>query len=347
MLRIFICLGFALPFFLTAAPQEAAAQMTPEKFIKKFDADGDGSVSKEEYTGNRRPFSFFDADGNDIATSDEINAALGGGGGADPDKKKRRAETMAPMRDGQVPLDTIDADTRCGIGRSKHNCSIKVAIEKGLFETGLRPKFPDGLDCRRIDEAWAISYSAKRDNEQYHGGIDMPAPFGTPMLAAADGTVVSKTAEPMSFRGIELIVRHSPEQTGLPVWTYTQYAHFNEMPTVNVGDKVRMGQDLGPTGNSGYQRTKGGKQRPRRPAIHFAVWFSDKPGYAVDRNDIIPVDGWWMDPNAMYRLQPPFDSASLKALPDAEKDVAIPVMLESGETVPANTKLIWPYACSR
>ncbi|WNJ98874.1 peptidoglycan DD-metalloendopeptidase family protein [Thalassospiraceae bacterium LMO-JJ14] len=338
MFKYTICFVIALSAFISAAPREATAQMTPERFIKKFDADKDGNVSKEEYTGRRRPFSFFDADGNDIATGDEINAALGGVAS----KLKQK-----PMLDGQVPPDTIDARTRCGLGRFKHDCSIKVAIEKGLFETGLKPKFPDGLGCRRIDEAWAISYSAKRDQEQYHGGIDMPAPFGTPMLAAADGTVVSKTADPMSYRGIELILRHSPEETGLPVWTYTQYAHFNEPPTVNVGDRVRMGQNLGPTGNSGFQKSQGSRSRPRRPAIHFAVWFSDKPGFAADHNRIIPVDGWWMDPNAMYRLKPPFDSASLKALPDAEKDVAIPVMLESGETVPANTKLIWPYACRR
>jgi hypothetical protein len=88
-------------------------------------------------------------------------------------------------------------------------------------------------------------------------------------------------------------------------------------------------------------------KKPRRPAIHFAVWFSEKPGFAIAGIAVIPVDGWWMDPNALYRLKPPFDSASLRDLPDAEKDVAIPVMLDTGETVPADTKLIWPYACSR
>jgi len=172
----------------------------------------------------------------------------------------------------------------------------------------------------------------------------MPAPFGTPMIAAAAGTVVAKSAEQRSYRGIEIILRHSPEDTGLPVWTYTQYAHFDEMPSLAVGDRVRMGQALGPTGNSGFQR--GGK-RARRPAIHFAVWFSRSPDWAMVRNVVVPVNGLWMDPVAFYRKAPHFDSAAMKALPGGEKEVPISVMFEDGTTSPAGTKLVWPYTCKK
>lgn len=322
-----------------AVPDGAAAQMTPERFIGRHDANGDGNVSKDEYTGSRRPFEFFDMNGDGVATREEIETVLGA--------KRSGGDTAplaaGPMQEGQIPLSQIDAETRCGIGRNPR-CDINIAIGRGLFSTGLEPHFPDDLECRGIDEGWAISYTAKRDKEQYHGGIDMPAPYGTPMLAAADGTVVAKSNEPSSYRGIEVILRHSPQDTGLPVWTYTQYAHFNEMPSVDIGDRVKMGQDLGPTGSSGFQRTNNPKKR-RRPAIHFAVWFSEKAEFAVDGNDIIPLDGWWMDPNALYRQGPPFDSASLKALPDDQKRVDIPVMLKDGVTIPPATKLIWPYAC--
>jgi hypothetical protein len=326
-----------ISFLSSAAMASAAERMTPEKFIDRFDSNGDGVVSEPEYTGKRRSFGFFDGDGDGIATQDEIEAAFSGRTGG-----SQRVRSGTAGRD-RVPLNVIDPETRCGIGRSG-NCDIAVAIRRGLFPTGLRPQFPDGLGCRDIDEGWAISYTAKRDRENYHGGIDMPAPFGTPMLAVADGTVVSKSADPESYRGIEIILRHTPEETGLPVWTYTQYAHLDEMPSIEVGARVRMGQNLGPTGNSGFQRNaRPGKER--RPAIHFAVWFSDKPGYAIDNNDVIPVDGWWMDPNALYRLGPPFDSASLKELTGDQKIVSVPVMLESGKRIPAGTKLIWPYAC--
>jgi len=250
----------------------------------------------------------------------------------------------AAVLDGEVPMDRIDAETRCGIGRSR-DCDIKVAVGRGMFETGLRPRFPAGLDCRDIDEQWAISYTYKRSRENYHGGIDMPAPYGTPMIAAAAGTVVAVYRGERTPRGMEITLRHAPKETGLPFWIYTQYAHFDEMPTLEPGQRVAMGQKLGPTGNSGIQ--PGRAKRARRPAIHFAVWYSQSPNFAVGQRKVIPHDSYWMDPNALYRGNPTVDSAALKALPEDQKQVPIPVMLADGTTVPAGTKVVWPYTCSR
>ena len=65
-----------------------------------------------------------------------------------------------------------------------------------------------------------------------------------------------------------------------------------------------------------------------------------------NEKQLIPVDAYWMDPNALYRKLAPFNSASLKALPENQKKVPIPYMLSSGEFIPADTKIIWPYSCS-
>lgn len=253
--------------------------------------------------------------------------------------------------EGVVDRSEVGRETICAIGRGRR-CDIKLAIKSGLFETGLRPQFPAGLICRDIDsEKWAISYTHKRPRESYHGGIDMPAPFGTPIVAVADGTVVGLYEGEQSYRGREIILRHSPEDTGIPLWIYTQYAHFDVMPGFRAGDRVKMGQVLGPTGNSGIPggKKKGNrkKKRARRPAIHFAVWYSESPEYCDTGHAIIPKNGKWMDPNALYRKVPPFDSHSMKALPEGEKTVPIPVMVEGGRLVPADTRLIWPYPCAR
>ena len=249
----------------------------------------------------------------------------------------------APL-DGQVEKDALDHLTLCGMGRSK-KCDIEDAITLGMFETGLRPSFPAGLTCRDIDEQWAISYTAKRDRVNYHGGIDMPAPTGTPMIAAADGTVVGKYMGKQTPRGIEVVLRHNPEQTGLGLWTYTQYAHFSRMPKLEIGQQVKMGEALGPTGNTGISTKTGKQSQKRRPAIHFAVFYAPTNQFADTGRGIIPLKGKWMDPNALYRKNGPFDSAAMKALPKAEKKIAIPVMLENGKFIPADTKVIWPYAC--
>lgn len=174
----------------------------------------------------------------------------------------------------------------------------------------------------------------------------MPAPWGTPILAVAAGTVVGKFRGDGSYRGIEIVLRHSSEETGIPIWIYTQYTHFSEMPKLEIGQRVRMGEILGPTENSGVGR-KGGQSRKRRPAIHFGAFYSTSGQYAVIHDRVIPVDGHWMDPVTLFRKKLPLDSYSMKALPETEKQVSISVMLDSGKVIPADSKIIWPYTCTR
>lgn len=276
---------------------------------------------------------------------------------------------------GRVGKTQIDRTSLCAIGRGPR-CSIKTAIARGLFQTGLRPQFAPGTHCRDIDEHYAIDYTYKRGRENYHGGIDMPAPVGTPIVAAAAGTVVAVYDGEDSYRGKEIVLRHTPEDTGIPLFIYTEYGHFARTPKFKAGDRVRLGQTLGPTGNSGVtpgRARSGGRHRAgmgggemagrgsgrrgsfvrrgdgrgnRRPAIHFAVFFSANPHYAALPTAVVPADGYWMDPVALYRGKPPFDSASMKALPANQKRVPIPYMLADGSVHPAGSKLIWPYLCT-
>ncbi len=254
-------------------------------------------------------------------------------------------EQSSQASEGLTTGASLDLLTKCAIGRWP-NCAVNDSFERGLIETGLTPSFPDNAKCRDIDQRYAISYTQVRDREAYHGGIDMPAPFGTPIIAAAAGTIVAKYEGlgGSGQRGIEIVLRHSPEDTGFPFWIYTQYAHCDEMSPLKIGQRVRMGDTLCPTGNSGIQVARA--KTARRPAIHFAVFYSSSKQYADIRNKIIPVDGYWMDPVALFRTNLPLDSVSMKALPEAEKQVPIAIMFENGETFPIKTKIVWPYACT-
>ena len=338
--------GLAVCGLLLAAAAPAACQSQAQRLLHRFDRNGDGRISRDEWTRRPGRFNQLDADHDGYVTQQELEAALGGrsggaGGGA-------RAGADAKRLDGLASRDAVSEETMCAIGRSRR-CDIDLAVKRGLTETGLVPVFPAGAECRGVDERWAIDYSYKRDRRNYHGGIDIPAPFGTPIVAVAAGTVVGRFRGERGMRGMEVVLRHSPGETGLPVWIYTEYAHLNEMSPLKVGQRVRMGETVGLTGNSGNEPQSGkrGGGRERRPAIHFAVWFSTDPGFVALKRVIVPVKGYWMDPDALYRKMPPFDSYALKALPESGKRVAVSVMFADGSTEPAGTKLIWPYTCSR
>ena len=159
--------------------------------------------------------------------------------------------------------------TFCAITQ-KRPCPATFAVARGLFPTGLTPLFAPGVKCRGIDEHFAIDYAYKRDRQVYHGGIDMPAPFGTPIIAAAAGTVVGVYDNERSHRGIQVILRHSCVDYGLPLVIFTVYAHFERVPKLAVGQRVRMGEVLGPTGNSGADRSHKGIGQRRGSGGRFA-----------------------------------------------------------------------------
>jgi hypothetical protein len=295
--------------------------------------------------------------------------------------------TAWPQNADRITRQQLDKTSFCAIGR-KPPCTLKTAEARGLFETGLHPRFADGVKCRAIDtEKYAIDYTYKRNRPSRHGGIDMPAPFGTPIYAAAAGTVVGVYRGGKGHQGTHVILRHTPQDTGLPIWVYTVYAHLNKMPNLHVGEHLKVGDLIGPTGNSGATPGRKGARRGgrrggpagegggnrggdsrlnrrygggggggpheghgghhgmRRPALHFGVYYSAGPKYAHLKGIVIPADAHWMDPVALFRKGPPFDSESMRALPAAEKAVSIPYALMDGSVHPAGTKFIWPYRC--
>jgi murein DD-endopeptidase MepM/ murein hydrolase activator NlpD len=251
------------------------------------------------------------------------------------------------VRQDRVDKSELDAQTKCGIARLMR-CDFNAQILKGLAATGTGPVFPAQFTCPGIDDYWAMDYESKRNRPTFHGGIDIPVPWGTPVRAVADGSVVALYDETLSKRGNEVVLRHRPDQTGLPMWTYTAYGHLDGLPDLQIGQQLKMGEIIGPTGNSGISAkgTKGSAQSTtRRPAIHLAMFYSPHPQYTEANNTVVPKEGRWLDPMAFYRQKPPFDTPSVQALPETEKSVMIPVMLRVGTTIPEKTKIIWPYTC--
>ena len=246
---------------------------------------------------------------------------------------------------GFVSPSEIDDKIRKMVGKYKGGGgSENVAIQqaRGVIETGLYPEFIGGADCPEIDsEKWAIDYSFKRGGRAaLHKGVDIPQPRGKPLRAVSAGTVVGKFMNEGNRKGIEVMLRHTPEQTGLTFWTYSQYTHLQEMSPLPIGAEVKMGVEIGKTSNTGKMG-----RRVRRDALHFAIFYSAHPEWSNDGRVVTPKEGYFMDPNAFYRLQPPYDSQSMLRLPGDQKTVPVPYMKTDGSFVPTETKRIWPYPC--
>ena len=107
-------------------------------------------------------------------------------------------------------------------------------------------------------EALANTYEQARDGGRIHNAIDIMAPHGTPVVAAAPG-VVEKLYFSQGGGGISVYVR-SPDRQ----WIF-YYAHLDAYaPGLTEGQAVKQGDVLGTVGSTG-------NANPAGPHLHFAV----------------------------------------------------------------------------
>jgi hypothetical protein len=256
--------------------------------------------------------------------------------------KTHKPLTLFSNLEGYIPPEEVAPEMYFLI-RNRRSPSTAVAFQKrrGAIETGLIPNFIGGANCPEIDsEKWAIDYSHKRPFSAIHKGIDIPQPYGTPIYAVADGTVIGKFLNENNRKGIEIMLRHTPSQTGLPYFIYSQYTHLSDFPDLQIGANVKMGEEVGKTSNTGKMG-----RNIRRDALHFAILYSHFPEWTNTGRFSMPADGYWMDPNAFYRKKEPYESKSIASLSDDEKYVLVPIMTGDKTFIPENTQRIWPYSC--
>jgi murein DD-endopeptidase MepM/ murein hydrolase activator NlpD len=126
----------------------------------------------------------------------------------------------------------------------------------GSASLGARPttlKWPLGQERSLIASPFGM-----RDGRR-HEGIDLPAPTGTPVFAAADG-VVAYAGNRIRGYGNMVVVRHGGD-------LMTVYAH-NSMILVSQGQPVRSGDRIALVGQSG---------RASGPHLHFEVRVGQSP----------------------------------------------------------------------
>jgi murein DD-endopeptidase MepM/ murein hydrolase activator NlpD len=162
------------------------------------------------------------------------------------------------IADAKYPSETLKVDNR-HVNPSKRDLA---KIKRDIVEVGkiyshiTKEKYWKGPFVLPIDSAVTSVYGTKRvfngQMQSYHDGLDLKAPMGTPIHAAAGGVVV--LSKKLFFTGNTVMIDHG-------YGVVTLYAHMSKLK-VKKGQHVDAGQLLGLSGMTG---------RANGPHLHWGV----------------------------------------------------------------------------
>ncbi len=182
---------------------------------------------------------------------DAIKALVAEGTGVQFENRKTRRVSARSLMIAAliVVLATASVFAAYRISLSRNVIDVPEDDERGMF----------------ISMPFGETISPGSEYAREHEGIDFPAPFGTPVLSAADGTV--KEAGYTMDKGNYVILEHEDGYS-------TVYAHMDEILT-EVGKTVERGEQIGTVGSSG---------RSTGPHLHFEL--------RIDGEPVDPGDYW-------------------------------------------------------
>ena len=106
-----------------------------------------------------------------------------------------------------------------------------------------------------------LSYNQTTRDWRVHNGVDLAAPAGTAVVAAADGQVYTVYED--DRMGMTVVIRHEGGYT-------TKYASLAAEVAVSAGQQVTMGQTIGTVGTSALMENALGEH------VHFTVTKNDQ-----------------------------------------------------------------------
>ena len=107
-----------------------------------------------------------------------------------------------------------------------------------------------------------LDYNPTTRDWRTHSGVDIAAPEGTPVCAAAEGTVYNVFED--ETMGMTVVIRHEGGYT-------TCYASLAADVAVKTGDTVTLGQKIGTVGNTALLENAIGEH------LHFSVSCDGEP----------------------------------------------------------------------
>ena len=219
------------------------------------------------------------------------------------------------------------------------------AEDEPIAPSGLRAVYPAQARCPEIVSAFGAqtrydgSMRPKNAFGGNHGGIDITLTEGTPLLALAAGTVVSKGAGG-PLEGNYLWLRHAPADTGFAYWVYSKYQHLETVPDFGVGQKVAVGQQVARSGKTGTMGKHYG------PAGYAHLHLTTRKSTVGDESVVLRGTGGnsvLFDPLAIFREAARTHEAAGRPLDP--NSVIIPYVFPDGSVTPSGTRVVWPVAC--
>src|SRR5208282_5768136 len=183
---------------------------------------------------------------------------------------KPAATAPAPTQSPATPADDVSEQADNSIDafyvlRSEAlSGRVSRALEGGLTSSfaGDWTELADAPSLWPVEGRVASSFGERQDpingEGAFHSGIDIDAPYGTPVRAAADGDVTG--AATASGYGKEIVLDHGHDLS-------TIYGHLSEIAVV-PGQHVTRGQVIGYVGQSG---------RATGPHLHYEVRVHNVP----------------------------------------------------------------------
>ncbi|MBU6475959.1 MAG: M23 family metallopeptidase, partial [Alphaproteobacteria bacterium] len=130
----------------------------------------------------------------------------------------------------------------------------------------------DPVPRAHVTSAWGWRIHPILDRPEFHEGIDMAAPMGTPIRAPASGTVVF--AGEHGNYGILLKIRHISRLV-------TAYGHLERIAGgLHDGTYVKKGQVVGYVGSSGLSTG---------PHLYYEVWVDGRRVNPAQKDIAVPV----------------------------------------------------------
>jgi len=175
--------------------------------------------------------------------------------GIGPVSRASGDDQISPVTPGQISPGNLKTLTQKADDIQKNFDAASGIINHQTVELASTPTIAPAVGWQTADFGWRTDPFTQM--QQFHRGIDIAGSIGSPVVATADGIVLTVSQDKLFGRSI--LIGHGRGFT-------TFYGHLNKF-LVRAGQKVKRGDVIAELGNSG---------KATGPHVHYEIHLNDK-----------------------------------------------------------------------